>query len=340
MIPGSVNASFLSSVSSVHPRQFRTVSAPFLMSSVASKDGIFQVQRSINEVKKDDENDIKSTIKKEYNIAYRVFRPMNLSSQKAAPILVLHGGPSVPSDYLYPLVDVVPYRSIIFYDQLGCGRSDEPSPNEGEMSDIYSIDLALDDLEHLLKRLNVRKFHLYGQSFGGILAFEYLKRIANRRGENSIDSSQCLSAVISSSPTSVKKVEEEAGRLLNILKDEDSDESTLGERFRIRHQCNTPEMPKPLVDAYNHAGTTFRGTAAISTYIAKPPSSNATRMASAMVLRGENDFVTKECVEEWKNLFNHNYVREKEMEGCTHHGLLEMGKTYGDTLESFFCEYD
>ena len=29
-------------------------------------------------------------------------RPMNLSSAQAAPIVALHGGPSVPSDYLHP----------------------------------------------------------------------------------------------------------------------------------------------------------------------------------------------------------------------------------------------
>jgi len=50
---------------------------------------------------------------KEYQIAYRVVRPMALSSQQAAPIVTLHGGPSVPSNYLYPMEDVVPYRSIV-----------------------------------------------------------------------------------------------------------------------------------------------------------------------------------------------------------------------------------
>lgn len=62
-----------------------------------------------------------------YNLAYKIYRPMTLSSRQACPLLVLHGGPSVPSDYLLPLVNTVPYRSIIFYDQLGCGRSDEPT---------------------------------------------------------------------------------------------------------------------------------------------------------------------------------------------------------------------
>jgi len=58
--------------------------------------------------------------------AYKIYRPMTMSSQQAAPIVVLHGGPGLPSNYLQPLVDVVPYRSIVFYDQLGCGKSDHP----------------------------------------------------------------------------------------------------------------------------------------------------------------------------------------------------------------------
>jgi pimeloyl-ACP methyl ester carboxylesterase len=61
-----------------------------------------------------------------FMLSYRVFRPMALSSRKAAPIVVLHGGPSLPSDYLEPLVNAIPYRSIVLYDQLGCGESDEP----------------------------------------------------------------------------------------------------------------------------------------------------------------------------------------------------------------------
>lgn len=51
---------------------------------------------------------------------------MALSSNNAAPVVVDHCGPSLPSDYLEPLVDAIPYRSIAFFDQLGCGLSDQP----------------------------------------------------------------------------------------------------------------------------------------------------------------------------------------------------------------------
>jgi proline iminopeptidase len=267
----------------------------------------------------------------ECQLAYRIVRPMSLSSREAAPIVVLHGGPSVPSDYLYPLEQHVPYRSIVFYDQIGCGRSSEPIDPS-----LYSIDAAVDDLEALLKKIGVRRFHLYGQSFGGILAFEYVKRLSERASDDSVE---CLSVILSSAPTCVTLVEQEANRLVAAL--DMSDETiSAAERFRLEHQCRTPEMPAQLADAYAHAGTIWRGTTAIADYEATAPSETARRMQSCMVLRGEHDFVTESCLEGWKTCFNHKSVRYKTLKACSHHGLLENGILYGDLIDSFCGEYD
>src|SRR5437773_713409 len=43
------------------------------------------------------------------------------------PLLVLHGGPGVPSYYLKPLAALGEDRPVIFYDQLGAGHSDKPA---------------------------------------------------------------------------------------------------------------------------------------------------------------------------------------------------------------------
>jgi proline iminopeptidase len=270
----------------------------------------------------------------ECQLAYKIVRPMSLSSRKAAPIVVLHGGPSVPSDYLYPLEQHVPYRSIVFYDQIGCGRSSKPTDPL-----LYSIDAAVDDLEALLKKIGVRRFHLYGQSFGGILAFEYVKRLAERASDDSSDSVECLSVILSSAPTCVTLVEEEANRLVAAL-DTGDETISVAERFRLEHQCRTPEMPTQLADAYAHAGTVWRGTTAIADYEATAPSETARRMQSCMVLRGEHDFVTESCLEGWKTCFNHKSVRYKTLRACSHHGLLENGLLYGDLIDSFCGEYD
>ena len=40
------------------------------------------------------------------------------------PVLVVHGGPGIPHDYLTSLDALAEERPVIYYDQLGCGRSD------------------------------------------------------------------------------------------------------------------------------------------------------------------------------------------------------------------------
>eukprot|EP00587_Corethron_hystrix_P000685 CAMPEP_0113303220 /NCGR_PEP_ID=MMETSP0010_2-20120614/3729_1 /TAXON_ID=216773 ORGANISM="Corethron hystrix, Strain 308" /NCGR_SAMPLE_ID=MMETSP0010_2 /ASSEMBLY_ACC=CAM_ASM_000155 /LENGTH=372 /DNA_ID=CAMNT_0000157185 /DNA_START=83 /DNA_END=1201 /DNA_ORIENTATION=+ /assembly_acc=CAM_ASM_000155 len=320
-------------------------SSKTLFAAAKEREGFFQVSRLLETT--DDTAEKRGPETREYNLHYKIARPMNLSSRKAAPLVVLHGGPSVPSDYLYPLAECVggpmPYRSVVFFDQLGCGRSDEPTDLR-----CYSIALALDDLEVMLKQLNLRKFHLYGQSFGGILAFEYAKRVAERRGSRPSDDAnddngapQCLSVILSSAPTDVKMVEQEADKIVAKLMEEDDDKSTLAERFRLKCQCRVDSYPEPLKAAYDRAGTFWRGTAAIPEYVAHPPTENAEKMPSALVIRGEFDFVSPECVRGWKSTaFNHQFVREKTLSGCSHHGLLENGAAYGEMVDSFCSEYD
>jgi len=269
----------------------------------------------------------------QHQIAYRIARPMSLSSRQAAPIVALHGGPSLPSSYMYPLEDVIPYRSIVYHDQLGCGKSDEPK----DVS-LYSINNSVHDLKQLIKQLGIRRFHLYGHSYGGILAFEYMKSVAN----NKEDYAKCLSAILSSAPTDISRLENEFDRLTTeLLKSEQKlNAQDLNELFRINYQCRLDEMPPQLANAYENPGTVWFGTGVISDYVAQPPSEDATRMPSAMIMRGEFDFVGPDSFDEWKRVFNHKFVRTKTLDGCSHHGLYENGSLYGETIDSYFAEYD
>lgn len=141
---------------------------------------------------------------------------------------------------------------------------------------------------------------------------------------------QCLSVILSSAPPDIQKVEEDAEWLVEALE--------RPELFRETHQCRTPELPPPLADAYAHAGSVWRGSSVLRDYVAEPPSLNAAVLPSALVMRGEHDFVLS--TSPWKQILNSRSVREKEMPGCSHHGLLEDPVNYGETIESFFAEYD
>eukprot|EP00957_Ditylum_brightwellii_P190666 14514722-Ditylum_brightwellii.AAC.1 len=134
--------------------------------------------------------------------------------------------------------------------------------------------------------------------------------------------------------------EEDTEALLEVLRESDDDASTLKQRFRITHQCRTQHMPAPLVDALKHAGAVWRDTVVIQNYVATPPSEQAVTMPPAMAMRGEYDCVNERCLDEWKGVFNHNMVELRTLEGCSHHGLLERGTFYGETLDNFFSKHD
>ena len=85
------------------------------------------------------------------------------------PLLCLHGGPGVPHDYLEPLEAVAATgRAVVFYDQLGGGRSDQPrNPS------LWTVDLFLAELAAVRDALGLARVHLLGQSWGGMSALEY-----------------------------------------------------------------------------------------------------------------------------------------------------------------------
>jgi proline-specific peptidase len=83
------------------------------------------------------------------------------------PLLILHGGPGAGHEYLLPLEGLG--RSVIFYDQLGCGKSDVPD----DVS-LWRMERFTNEIDQLRKALELDQIHLFGQSYGGWLAIEYL----------------------------------------------------------------------------------------------------------------------------------------------------------------------
>lgn len=85
------------------------------------------------------------------------------------PLLVVHGGPGFPHNYLRVLSQLGTDRPVIFYDQLGCGRS----PVKGANEKLWQLPRYVEELEALVKSLDLKKFFLLGHSWGGALVTEY-----------------------------------------------------------------------------------------------------------------------------------------------------------------------
>ena len=80
-----------------------------------------------------------------------------------------HGGPGGTHDYLEPLEALAATgRRVIFYDQLGCGKSATPSNPS-----LWTVDLYVREVDAVRQALELDRVHLLGQSWGGMLGMEY-----------------------------------------------------------------------------------------------------------------------------------------------------------------------
>lgn len=111
----------------------------------------------------------------------------------ATPIILLHGGPGIPSYYLNPLAELSKNRPVIFYDQLGCGRSKQKLDTS-----LMTVSSYVEQLEQLRKALGVTEFYLYGSSWGTMLGIDYYLKYPTSV-KAIIFSSPCLSAKMWSS---------------------------------------------------------------------------------------------------------------------------------------------
>jgi len=85
------------------------------------------------------------------------------------PLLCLHGGPGFTHYYLEPLEALAGRRQVIFYDQLGCGRSDRP-----EDPSLWTVDRFVEEVAQVRAALGLDRLHLFGSSWGGMLAMQYV----------------------------------------------------------------------------------------------------------------------------------------------------------------------
>jgi proline iminopeptidase len=127
----------------------------------------------------------------------RVWYEIVGKGKKGVPLLTLHGGPGFPHDYIRSLEDLASDRPVIFYDQLGCGRSDRP-----DNLDLWTVDHFVEELSIIRKELKLDTIHLLGHSWGAMLAVDYaLEKASGLR-----------SIVLASPPLSIKRWLEDAER--------------------------------------------------------------------------------------------------------------------------------
>jgi proline iminopeptidase len=95
-----------------------------------------------------------------------------LGNNPKMKLLLLNGGPGATHEYFECMESFLPAEGIelIYYDQLGCGNSDNPKDTS-----MWDLPRYVEEVEQVRQALNLDKdnFYLLGHSWGGILATEY-----------------------------------------------------------------------------------------------------------------------------------------------------------------------
>ncbi len=180
------------------------------------------------------------------------FRIAGNDQSKKVPLLVLHGGPGSCHNYLTSLDGLTEYgRKVIYYDQIGCGKSSVPN---GKIQ--WNEQIFLEELKQLRKFLKLDKVHILGQSWGGMLGMEYMEQ----------EPEGVVSFVIASSPASMKRWQEETRELVKLLPKEDikaiqtaeekknydtQEYQKANEKFFMRHVCSLDPMPEQVAYSMN-----------------------------------------------------------------------------------------
>jgi len=312
---------------------------------------------------------------------YTVFRPNHLRYRP--PLVCVAGGPGLPSTYLSVLVHLVTDRSIVLYDrtmtQPGSPRGSSVHASPSTLSATKNADTAPTDtsqgpaqamidemvyeLSYLLDHLECEDYHLFGHSFGGLLVYQYLCHHPKRRNGKK----RCRSAILASTPFSMKDCDAHCQELLTSIRQELSDQhqgdgsgaycepEQVTQVFRQRHECCVHPLPLPLQQAFQMAGFTSSavGLKTVRDFKVVDQDKPIEDLPPVLILRGQNDFVTEESCREWQRLVDKQRMPATPdskdsvptttmmtLAGCSHYGMLEAERLFGSTVTSFVQQYD
>ncbi|XVS67897.1 proline iminopeptidase-family hydrolase [Actinosynnema sp. CA-299493] len=278
-----------------------------------------------------------------YKTWYRVTG--DLGADRPA-VVVVHGGPGSTHDYLLGLASLVEEGwPVVHYDQLGNGGS---THLRDRGADFWTPELFLDELANLLAALRVRRYVLFGQSWGGVLAAAHAAR-----GPEGL-----TGLVVADSPASYPRWIEELASLRRTLPPavaaaldrheaagdyEHPEYKWATGVFYTTHVCRVQPLPPELTASFLELGadptvygtmngpTEFHITGTLKDFTVEP---DLPKIAvPTLVVRGEHDEVTPAAIAPFHELVPD--ARYEEVPGASHLPHLERPERFRAVLLDF-----
>lgn len=172
------------------------------------------------------------------------------------PLLCLHGGPGASHHTLEALEGLASRRRVVFYDQLGCGKSDRPDNRA-----LWVVDRFVEELAQVRAALGLERLHLFGNSWGGMLALQY---VLDRRPD-------LESLILCGSPASMPRwvagcndlLAQQPAEVVKVIRDHEADGFTSCPEYQAailafyrEHFCRLSPWPASLERSFAEAGHT------------------------------------------------------------------------------------
>jgi len=263
-------------------------------------------------------------------------------------LVVLHGGPDFDHSYFLPELDRLSdaFR-LIYYDQRGRGKS-----ADGVQPEDVTIESDVEDLDRLREYFGLERVALMGHSWGGLLALEYAIRHPDRVSRLILINT----APVSHDDFSLMRQELPKERApadlekLNIRPSDplfqEGDPDTVAAYYRI-HFRPTMRQPEQLESMVERLRASFTKEGVLkaraiedrlveetwlrSDYDLLPKLANLS--IPTLVLRGDYDFIPRECAERVASAIPE--ARFVELSNCGHFSYLERPDEFREAVAVF-----
>jgi proline iminopeptidase len=261
------------------------------------------------------------------------------------PLLLLHGGPGAGHNYLLPMKALGADRTVYFYDQLGCGNADAP-----EDAALYTIPRSVEEIDVVRNALGLERVILFGNSWGGMLAIEYLVS-GERKGVEKLVLSGALASVPQATVGINKLVDNMpngAGKRLRQLEAEGKQQTeefqSLVGLFYSLHLCrenqNTPEFEATVANltkspAYRimNGPNEFTIVGTIKDWDRTKDLGRITQ--PTLIMTGEFDEITMDCQQ--TILSGIAGSKLEVLKGCSHLTMLEKPALHNEIVGGFIA---
>lgn len=266
------------------------------------------------------------------------------------PLLILHGGPGDTHHYLinYNKMADEYGRQVIFYDQIGCGDSKIPHQED----DFYNNELWIDEYYTVKEALGLTDFHLFGNSWGGMLAMMCMIK----------DDTGVASLVVNGSPVNMDTWLSEANRLIEYMPKHMQEAIAEAERtgdyespaakeaymeYYRRHVVGIDPWPDYVQYAMSPemVGECYYVMQGASEFVVTGKMKDYDIRADlhkikvpTLMLSGTNDEATPLVVKEGFDLIPN--CKWTLIQGAAHIGNATHGKEYRAAVEEFISQYD